>query len=383
MERYDELRRFVMPEVVFGPGAVDLVGSCAANLGLNRVLLVTDPGVLSTDWVRRAWESLDREGVEWRIFSDITSNPRSEQIMKGVESYIEGECDGLVAVGGGSPMDSAKGIGIVVSNGGHILDFKGIDKVTVPMPPLICIPTTGGSSADVSQFAIVNDENRGVKVAIISKAIIPDMALVDYHTLSTMDRYLTACTALDALTHAFEAYVSTGSSAISDLYALSAVELISQNLFKALEDDSDRREIMMASLEAGLAFSNASLGAVHAMAHALGGYLDLPHGECNALLLSTVVDRNFHGAPSRYRELARRISIPVDGLSDDEVRVRLVKAINDLRESSGISGGLRARGVTEDQIPLLASNAFDDPCMVTNPVRLEREDLEDLYVRAL
>ncbi len=382
-KKYDELRRFIMPEVMFGPGAIDLVGPCAANLGLNRVLLVSDPGVMDSGWAERAWRSLDEEGVEWTIFSDVLPNPRTSQVMAGVEAYVSGGCDGLIAVGGGSPMDTAKGIGIVVSNGGNILDYRGVDMVAVPIPPLICVPTTGGSSADVSQFAIINDESRGVKVAIVSKAIVPDIALVDFETLSTMDRYLTACTALDALTHAMEAYVSTGSSVVTDLHALAAVEIISRHLLIALENDEHRKPIMMASMEAGLAFSNASLGAVHAMAHALGGYLDLPHGECNALLLASVVEKNFPGAPERYRVLAETTGIQTKGVSDDQVRDDLVLYILSLREKAGIVGGLRERGVTLDQIPTLAANAFQDPCMVTNPIAFNKSELEDIYVRAL
>ena len=382
-KRYDELRRFIMPEVMFGPGAIDLVGACAANLGLRKVLLVTDPGVIDSGWSERAWRSLDKEGVEWAIFSDVSPNPRTVQIMAGVNIYVSQGCDGLVAVGGGSPMDSAKGIGIVVSNGGNILDYRGVDMVTIPIPPLICVPTTGGSSADVSQFAIINDENRGVKVAIVSKAIVPDIALVDFETLSTMDRYLTACTALDALTHAIEAYVSTGSSIVTDLHALAAVDLISRHLLKALDDKEHRKPIMMASMEAGLAFSNASLGAVHAMAHALGGYLDLPHGECNALLLASVVEKNFPGAPKRYRKLAYTVGIPVEDLSDEGARDELVRYILSLREKAGIVGGLRERGVTIAQIPKLAAHAFQDPCMVTNPIHFEKSELEEIYVRAL
>lgn len=382
-KKYDELRRFIMPEVMFGPGAIDLVGSCAANLGLRRVLLVTDPGVIASGWTERVWQSLDAEGVEWRVFSGISPNPRTAQIMAGVDAYLSEDCDGLVAVGGGSPMDSAKGIGIVVSNGGNILDYQGVDMVAVPIPPLICVPTTGGSSADVSQFAIINDEKKGVKVAIISKAIVPDIALVDFKTLSTMGKYLTACTALDALTHAIEAYVSTGSSALTDLHALAAVELISRHLLRSLESDEHRRPIMMASMEAGLAFSNASLGAVHAMAHALGGYLDLPHGECNALLLASVVEKNFRGAPERYKKLAETVGISVEGLTDADVKSSLVAFIRSLKEKAGIIGGLKARGVVMEQIPILADHAYRDPCMVTNPLSLEPRDLEEIYVRAL
>jgi len=290
------LRKFLVPEVVYGLGALDLVGRHAENFGATKVLVVTDPGVQEAGWVSRVEKSLLKADIPYMIFSDVTPNPKDHEVMAGAEVFIAQGCDLIVAVGGGSPMDCAKGIGVVCGNSGYILDYEGVDAVPNPGPPLIFVPTTAGTSADVSQFAIITDTRRGVKIAIISKMVMPDIALVDPGTTRTMPSDLTAATGMDALCHAFEAYVSTASSPLTDMAALSAVRLIKDNLFEACQKPDDlncRSNMMMASLMAGLAFSNASLGLVHAMAHSLGGALGLPHGECNAILLEHVVRYNF------------------------------------------------------------------------------------------
>ncbi|HML05325.1 MAG TPA: iron-containing alcohol dehydrogenase, partial [Methanobacterium sp.] len=277
-----ELRKFVAPEFVFGLDARMLVGRYARNFGAQKILIVTDPGIIAAGWLDDILIVLDEEKLPYELYSDVTSNPREKEVMKGADIYQNEGCNTIVSIGGGSPMDCAKGIGIVSSNNEDILEFEGVDKVSNPIPPLICIPTSG-ASADVSQFAIIEDQKRKVKIAIISKAVVPDVALIDPVTTTTMDAYLTACAGLDALTHAMEAYVSNASSPITDLHALDAVKLISSNLIKSVQNPENlayRGNMMLGSLEAGLAFSNASLGAVHAMAHSVGGFLDLHHGEC-------------------------------------------------------------------------------------------------------
>ena len=283
-------------------------------------------------------------------------------------------------------MDCAKGIGIVVSNGRHILEYEGVDRIPMPMPPLICLPTTAGTSADLSQFAIINDTERQFKIAIVSKSAVPDVALIDPETTTTMSPYLTACTGMDALVHAIEAYVSNASSPLTDLHALEAIRLVARHLLHAIAEPEDRiarNGMMLASLEAGLAFSNASLGAVHAMAHSLGGLLDLPHGECNALLLEHVIDFNFPVAAERYGAIATALGIPAAALSPDEMRLRLVADIRELRVKAGIVSSLSQAGVTPGILPDLAQKAMLDACMVTNPPRPEQGDIEAIYERAL
>jgi len=381
-----ELRKFVAPELVFGVDARRLAGRYASNLGAKRVLLVTDANVAAAGWARDVEESLQAAGITSCHFADISPNPRDNEVMRGALAYANYDCDSLVAVGGGSVIDCAKGIGIVISNGGSILSYEGVDQVAVPMPPLICIPTTGGTSADLSQFAIITNTAEQVKIAVISKAVVPDVALVDPATLTSMSAYLTACTGMDALSHAVEAYVSNAASPITDLHALEAMRLISASLRRSVaEPDNleERGQMMLASLQAGLAFSNASLGAIHSMAHSLGGFKDLPHGECNALLLPHVIDYNFQRVPERFRKIAAALGMPVEGLSDVQVRNTLIRGVIDLRQQCGIDGTLAIRGVSIGDVGMLADKAMKDPCNATNPRTPTKADLNMIYREAL
>ena len=381
-----EMRKFVAPEFVFGAGALDLAGQYAANLGTGRILLVSDEGVARAGWTNRVAESLERAGLPHVLFTDVTPNPRTREVMAGAELYRETGCDSIVAVGGGSPMDCAKGIGIVATGGGHILDYEGADKVEVPIPPLICLPTTSGSAADVSQFAIISNREESVKIAIVSKAMVPDVSLIDPLATVTMDPYLTACTGLDALTHAVEAYVSTANSPITDLHALEAIRLVSENLVRAVdnpEDEQARAKMALASLEAGLAFSNAILGAVHAMAHSLGGFLDLPHGECNAILLEHVVEYNFSAAPDRYRDVAGALGVPVRDLADEDILPALMARLKELRGQCGVNRTLGDLGVDSKNMEALAEKACADVCLVTNPRPAEKSEVFAIYEKAL
>ncbi len=210
MPRYEE-RKFVAPEFIFGLNARCRVGQYARNFGARHVLLVTDAGVAAAGWLNDVRTALEAAGLTSEVFQDITANPRDSEVRAGTELFCSRGCDVIVAVGGGSVIDCAKGIGIMATNGSDILAYEGIDKIEVPTPPLICIPTTAGTSADVSQFCVINDLARRVKIAIISKAVVPDVALVDPQTTLTMDPYLTACTGIDAMVHAIEAFVSTAS----------------------------------------------------------------------------------------------------------------------------------------------------------------------------
>ena len=301
------LRKFIAPEIVYGAGAIQLAGRHARNFGATKVLIVSDPGVQQYGWTEKVKQSLSEAGIDYSTFTDVSPNPKDHEVMAGAEFYRHEACDLILAVGGGSPMDCAKGIGVVATNGSRINNFEGVDEIPVPVPPLICIPTTAGSSADVSQFAIITDTGRKVKFAIISKMVIPDIALIDPQTTVTMSPDLTAATGMDALCHAFEAFVSTASSPLTDMAALSSVRLIVDNLLGAYREPENsrfRENMMMASLMAGLAFSNASLGLVHAMAHSLGGALGLPHGECNAILLEKVVMYNYKYSAEKYDQLA-------------------------------------------------------------------------------
>ena len=376
-----ELRKFVAPEFVFGSGARFLLGRYLKNFAAKKVLLVTDKGIVSSGWVDEIIGALESEGYEYEIYFNVKPNPRTEVVMEGARVYHDKSCDVIVALGGGSPIDCAKGIGIVTSNGKHINEFEGVDKVVIPSPPLICIPTTAGSSADVSQFAIISDTHRKVKMAIISKKLVPDVALIDPVTTTTLDPYMTVCTAFDILSHAMEAYVSNASSPITDIHSIEAIKLFSSNIMPCINDLDNiqfRGNLMLASLHAGLAFSNASLGLVHAMAHSLGGLKDLPHGECNALLLEHVVDFNFSSEPMRYLKIAESL-----GLKDLNDKYGLINGIKHLKIETGVDRTLKEIGVEEEDIPLLAQKALNDPCIVTNPVMPKKSDVEEIFKNAL
>jgi alcohol dehydrogenase len=380
------LRKFVAPEFIFGHGALNFAGQYANNFGAKKVLMVTDPGVISAGWATKVAESLEAAGLPFVIYSDITPNPKSEEVMKGTEIYFSQQCDVIVAVGGGSPMDCAKGIGIASSNRKNVLEFEGIDNVDIPGPPLICVPTTAGSSADVSQFAIITNQQERVKIAIISKTVVPDVALIDPATTVTMDAYLTACTGMDALVHGIEAFVSTANSPVMDLHALEAIRLIHLNLIDAISNPDDIElmgKMMLGSLQAGLAFSNASLGAVHAMAHSLGGYLDLPHGECNSILIDHVMAYNYEVSSERYERIGRVLEINMDKMTKKEKRNIILNYITRLKKSAGIVKTLGERGVHRSEIPELSKKAIQDPCIVTNPRRPNQRDVEVIYEEAL
>lgn len=381
-----ELRKFVAPEVVFGPRARQLAGQYARNLGAEHVLLVTDPGVIGAGWAGEVEASLEQADVGYSVFSGVSPNPRAEEIMAGAEQYRLRACDVIVAVGGGSVIDCAKGIGIVSSNRRHILELEGVDQVANPMPPVICVPTTGGTSADVSQFVIVTDLQQRTKIAIISKSVVPDVSLVDPETLTTMDPFLTACTGMDAFVHAVEAFVSNAHSPLTDVHALEAIRLIFPNLAGCVRDPANvdlRTPVMLGSLEAGLAFSNASLGAVHAMAHSLGGYLDLPHGECNAMLLRHVAAFNFECASARYEQIGQAMGLDLRGMRSSQKRTAILGAIEKLRAEVHVASTLGSRGVKANDLFPLAEHALQDACLVTNPRLPNRRDLEVIYGEAL
>lgn len=381
-----ELRKFLAPEFLFGVGARHQAGRYARNLGASRALLVSDPGVMACGWTDQIRLSLEEEGLETVLFSGLTPNPKGDEIMRGAEIYRQADCDTIVAVGGGSPIDCAKGIAVVVANGGHILDYEGVDMISEPGPPLLCIPTTAGTAADLSQFAIICDQNHRRKIAIISKAIVPDLSLVDPEMTTTMDPWLTACTGMDALTHAIEAAVSNAHSPITDLHALKAIELICSHIEKAVASPGNlvaREQMMLGCLEAGLAFSNASLGAVHALAHSLGGYLDLPHGECNAILLRQVMEFNIPAAGDQFSLILKAMGFEPRRLTPREMSASILAEIERLRRAVGIHQTLHDLGVHRTDVRQLAESAERDPCLATNPRATNRRDLEVLYEESL
>jgi len=380
------LRKFVAPEYIYGQGSRKLVTRYAKNFGLSKILLVSDSGVKNAGWTHEIEKLLNKEGVETVLYDSVSPNPRDYEVMDGAKLFIEQNCDALVAIGGGSVMDCAKGIGLVVSNDQHILEFEGVDNVEIPSPPLICIPTTAGTSADVSQFCIITDTTRLLKIAIISKMTIPDVALIDPETTMTMSQELTIETGLDALTHAIEAYVSNAHSPMTDLNSLEAIKVLIQNLPKVYEEPENfevRNNMMLGSLYAGLAFSNASLGAIHAMAHSLGGLKDLPHGLCNTILLDKVIDYNFDSSSRRYRQIADIFNLKANQAGDSFVKTDILKYLKDIKQQLGVDKKLSELGLSDKEIPSLANNAYKDACIATNPKKITNIELERIYEQSI
>lgn len=379
-------RKFVSPEIVFGAGCRHSVGNYASNFGARKVLLVSDPGVQAAGWVADVQASLLRQGIAHCLYTQVSPNPRSEEVMLGAELYLSQGCNVIVAVGGGSPMDCAKGIGIVVAHGRNIIEFEGVDTLRVPRPPLILIPTTAGTSADVSQFVIISNQDERMKFSIVSKGAVPDVSLIDPETTLSMDPFLSACTGIDALVHAIEAFVSTGSGPLTDSHALEAMRLINGNLVAMIANPNEialREKIMLGSMQAGLAFSNAILGAVHAMSHSLGGFLDLPHGLCNAVLIEHVVAFNYKAAPERFKVVAETLGIDTRGLNHPQIRQRLVEHLIQFKRAVGFHETLGLHGVGCSDIPFLSRNAMQDPCILTNPRDSTQRDVEVVYAEAL
>ena len=378
------IRKFVAPEIILGDGSRSFIGQYVRSLSGRNIFLISDTGVIKAGWAGEIADYLNYSGLEVVTYDKVSPNPRSEEVMRGAECYMEEECDVIVAVGGGSVMDCGKAIGAVASNRCNVLELEGVDEVALPAPPIICIPTTAGSSADVSQFAVITDEQRKRKFGIVSKIMLPDLALIDPEMTMTMSPELTAATGMDALCHAFEAYVSNASSVMTDMYALEATKLLAEYLpkvYAAPENIIFRDQVMLGSMYAGLAFSNASLGLVHAMAHSLGGYLDSPHGECNAQLLEHVVAFNYSQVPDKYRALETAMS--GKRTSKNKGPDDLILKLRNMTDQLGIKPGLYNMGVKEKDIEFLSQNAFLDPCLATNPRSATIEDIESLYHAAL
>ncbi len=381
-----EIRKFISPEILIGNDTRLLAANYIKGMNIKRLLLITDKNIKDKSWFNDITESLKEQHIQYVIYDKVSPNSPDIEVMEGLEYYTENQCTGILAVGGGSVLDSAKGVGIVYSNHKHILNFEGVDKIRTPPPPLICIPTTSGTSSDVSQFCIIRDLSRLVKIAIVSKSLVPDITLIDPLVTLTMDPHLTACTGMDAMTHAVEAFVSKGNAAITDLHALAAIELIYKNLETACHEPENftaRHNMMLGSLYAGLAFSNASLGAVHALAHSIGGYFNSAHGENNALLLQHVIAFNYPAVPEKFNKIAEILGIDTKQISNSKRCEAITNCIINLKKNIGLDYSLNKLGIKTVDIPLLASNALFDACMLTNPRDANIDDLKTVLSNAI
>ncbi|MDL9937012.1 iron-containing alcohol dehydrogenase [Gordonia sp. ABSL1-1] len=377
--------KFHTPEIIVGSGALAEVPAAALGLGMKRLMIVADRGIVATPWYPEVADRLRAAGLVVSSFSDISPNPRAPEISAAFEHYEMRRCDGIVAVGGGSVIDAAKGVAILASNGGHILEYEGIDRAQVPLPPLVAAPTTAGSGSDVSQFCIVNDVDRMTKVTIIGRALVPDVAIVDPQALRTLSPEVAAQSGMDAITHCIEAYASIAHSRLTDSAALAAIATGWHSIERFVGNPADERagtDMAYAALEAGMAFTNAILGATHAMSHPVGGRCDAPHGAINAVLLPHVIRYNAAADPSPYVDLAAAVGLSAAG-SPHAIADRFATAVGRLAAAVGLPTGLGSLGVRADDLPLLTELALRDACMRTNPRRPTPDDVARIYREAL
>ncbi len=381
----DSLLKFEVPEIIYGLGSLSQIGLCAKRLGGERIFLVTDPGLIAAGWVDESVKYLQAEDLQSVIYDNVVTNPRDFQVEEGVQQYRYEKCDVIVAVGGGSPIDTAKGIGILASNHGRIHEYEGCNLITQPIPPLICAPSTAGTGADVSQFAVITNKSANMKMTILSRAITPDLTLVDPRLLKTKSTELIATTGIDTLSHAIEAYVSSLSWPMTDPHAIHAIELVAEHLVNAARTKEMKalEGMSIACLEAGMAFSNAILGAVHALAHPLGGLYDIHHGLANALLLPAVVKQNMPHALPKFVGIARALGAETRGKSIEDVAQLVPGQLQDLIAQLELPTRLSQVGVDEADIPRLAQMAEEDICMQTNPHCYMIAEITSMYLEVM
>jgi len=377
------VRKFSLPEIFFGRGSLQYVGVCARRLGAEKIFFVSDPGLEAAGWVDAVLDVFKQERLNWVYFSEVVANPRDFQVHEGARLYLEKNCDVVVALGGGSPMDAAKGIAMVASNGGAVHDYEGANRILHPLPPMLFIPSTAGSGSDISQFAIINDVNRRVKMSIISRTLVPNVSIIDPDILRTKTRSLIISAAIDALSHAVESYVSTLASAFTEVHSLKAIELIIRYLPKALEsrENDALEQLSIAGTSAGMAFSNASLGLVHALAHSLGGMLDVVHGLIHPVLLPPVMRYNLPACPKKIADigeiiLGRRLG------SDRETAMIGIEKFEEFCQSLNVSTRLSDIVSDPAQLEQVCRMAAHDSCLLTNPRLASWEDMLTLCKEA-
>ncbi|MGC6389922.1 iron-containing alcohol dehydrogenase [Ewingella sp. S1.OA.A_B6] len=376
---------FLPTRNIFGEGSVREAGDLAKTLKAEKILIVTDSFLAQSGMAEKISEIYKKVGISTHIFSGAEPNPTDKNVVDGIKAYRENGCNSIVSLGGGSSHDCAKGIGLVASNGGDIKDFEGVDKSVNDMIPLMAINTTAGTASEITRFCIITDTKRKVKMAIIDWRVTPQISINDPELMVGMPPSLTAATGMDALTHAIEAYVSTMANPLTDAAALKAIEMITQYLPKAVANGEymkARSNMAYAQYLAGIAFNNASLGYVHAMAHQLGGFYNLPHGVCNAILLPYVASFNLMSNLNRFKDIAKAMGENIIGLSSDDAAIKAIKAIQRLSKQVGIPHDLKSLGVKPEDFAVMAENAKKDVCQLTNPRKATKEQVIELFRKA-
>ncbi len=372
---------------IFGAGSVAEVGDLMNSLGGKHAMIVTDQFLGSSPMADRITNILKEAGVDSCIFSGAEPNPKDTNVNAGLAFYQEHSCDSIISLGGGSSHDCAKAIGLLATNGGAIADYEGVDKAHTNLPPMLAINTTAGTASEITRFCIITDTSRKVKMCIVDWRVTPDVAVNDPELMKGMPTSLTAATGMDALTHAVEAYVSTDANALTDAAAKKAIEMIGHYLPKAVANGDymkARDQMAYAQYLAGIAFNNASLGYVHAMAHQLGGFYDLPHGVCNALLLPYVERFNIIGNYDRFVEIGEVMGIyshSTHPIYEDKA-MECIAGLKRFADFLGIPKNLKALGVKPEDFDIMAENAMKDACALTNPRKATKQQIIEIYQQA-
>jgi len=379
--------KFFIPSVnILGFNALnDAIGDIQA-LGFKRALVVTDKPLVAIGLVGQLVEKLGTVDIITSVFDGVQPNPSTGNVAAGLKQLQADNCDFVISFGGGSSHDCAKGIALVATNGGSIKDYEGLDMSAKPQLPLVAINTTAGTASEMTRFCIITDEDRHIKMAIVDKHTTPILSVNDPELMLAKPAGLTAATGMDALTHAIEAYVSIAATPITDACAIKAIELVAANLIDAVENGKNlhaREQMAYAQFLAGMAFNNASLGYVHAMAHQLGGFYNLPHGVCNALLLPYVQQYNIQVSAARLKDVAKAMGIDVTTLDDEQGANAAITAIKSLAKTVNIPANLTELGVKAEDIPTLADNALKDACGFTNPKQATHEEICQIFTNAL
>ena len=375
--------RFILNETSYhGAGAIAAIADEAKGRGFKKALLCYDPDLIKFGLTKKVTDVLDGAGIAYDIFSEIKPNPTIENVQSGVAAFKASAADCIIAIGGGSSMDTAKAIGIIITNPefADVKSLEGVADTKNKCVPILAVPTTAGTAAEVTINYVITDAESNRKMVCVDPHDIPVVAFVDPEMMETMPKSLTAATGMDALTHAIEGYITKGAWELSDMFHLKAIEIIARSLRGAVDNTKEgRADMALGQYVAGMGFSNVGLGIVHSMAHPLGALYDTPHGVANAIILPTVMEYNAEATGEKYREIARAMGVQgVDAMSQEEYRKAAIDAVKQLSIDVGIPSDLKDIVKAED-IPFLAQSAYDDACRPGNPKDTSVEDITALY----
>ena len=379
---------FLMPSVnFFGPGVIAKIGGRAKMLNMHKPLVVTQESLekIENGPVVQTIESLKKAGVDYAIFNGVEPNPKIRNIKAGKKMYEEEKCDSIITVGGGSAHDCGKGIGIILTNGDDITKLAGIETLDNPLPPLMAVNTTAGTGSELTRHAVITNEEDHLKFVVVSWRNIPLVSFNDPMLMLGVPQSVTAATGCDAFVQAIEPYVSVDHNPITDSQCKEAIQLIQEALPEAVANGQNveaRTKMVEAEMLAGMAFNNANLGYVHAMAHQLGGQYDAPHGVCCALLLTTVEEYNLIACPDRFAELARIMGYDTTGLTTMQAAKKSIDGMREMCKAVGIPSSIKAIGAKPEDFPLMAENALKDGNAFSNPRKGTKQEIIDLYQKA-